>query len=187
MRARRAPAPRAGGRARPGRRVLGDHRQGGQARGDASRRAQRAGRRPWGTGHRGRAAQARLDARREVPSGHTGCRRRHRDLPGSPVTAHKDPSRACFRPVNVLHRTHTNTGRRNFLVPLITSVEMLHLTEREEEILFLAANGYTTRATAELLDLAPGTVDAELVHIYDELGVGDRADAVAVGARLGLV
>ena len=73
------------------------------------------------------------------------------------------------------------------LVPLITSVEMLHLTEREEEILFLAANGYTTRATAELLDLAPGTVDAELVHIYDELGVGERADALAVGARLGLL
>ena len=73
------------------------------------------------------------------------------------------------------------------LVPLITTVEMLNLTELEEEILFLAANGYTTRATAELLHLAPGTVDQELTHIYDELGVGERADALAVWTRLGLI
>jgi DNA-binding CsgD family transcriptional regulator len=70
---------------------------------------------------------------------------------------------------------------------MITSVEMLHLTEREEQILFLAANGYTTRATADLLHIAPGTVDQELTYIYDELGVGERADALAVGTRLGLL
>jgi len=64
---------------------------------------------------------------------------------------------------------------------------MQPLTEREEQILVLAANGYTTNATAELLHLAPGTVDEELVHIYDELGVGERADALAVSARLGLL
>jgi DNA-binding CsgD family transcriptional regulator len=89
--------------------------------------------------------------------------------------------------MSVLHHTHILASIRNFLVPLITSVEMHHLTEREEQILFLAANGYTTRGTADLLHIAPGTVDQELTHLYDELGVGERADALAVSTRLGLL
>jgi DNA-binding CsgD family transcriptional regulator len=61
------------------------------------------------------------------------------------------------------------------------------LTAREREILQLAADGGTSQAIAAILVVSVGTVKTHFEHIYAKLGVRDRASAVAVGIRRGLI
>jgi PAS domain S-box-containing protein len=61
------------------------------------------------------------------------------------------------------------------------------LSNRELEVLTLAAEGYSGPRIAEQLFVSPSTVKTHLEHIYDKLGVGDRAAAVAIALRTGLV
>ena len=61
------------------------------------------------------------------------------------------------------------------------------LTPRESEILALLADGLSTAQIAERLVLGSATIKTHLHHVYDKLGVGDRAAAVAEGRRRGLV
>jgi len=61
------------------------------------------------------------------------------------------------------------------------------LTEREQEVLALIAEGLTAPAVAARLHLAPGTVKTHLGHLYEKLGVSDRAACVAEAMRRGLL
>jgi DNA-binding CsgD family transcriptional regulator len=61
------------------------------------------------------------------------------------------------------------------------------LTLREGEVLQLAAEGLSGPSIGERLFVSRGTVKTHLQHIYDKLGVRDRAGAVARGLRLGLI
>ena len=61
------------------------------------------------------------------------------------------------------------------------------LTPREREILQLAAEGLSGPSIAERLVLSPATVKTHFRNLYEKLGVGDRAAAVAEGMRLGLI
>lgn len=61
------------------------------------------------------------------------------------------------------------------------------LTARERQVLQLAADGRSLREIAEALHLSPGTVRSHLQRIHKKLGVRDRASAVAVALRLGLI
>ena len=61
------------------------------------------------------------------------------------------------------------------------------LSEREIEVLLLAAAGLSGPAIAERLVLSPATVKTHFEHIYVKLGVGDRASAVAQALRTGLI
>jgi DNA-binding CsgD family transcriptional regulator len=61
------------------------------------------------------------------------------------------------------------------------------LTPREEEVLQLAAEGLSGPNIGEQLFVSPGTVKTHFQHIYDKLGVRDRAGAVARGLRLGVI
>jgi len=61
------------------------------------------------------------------------------------------------------------------------------LTAREREILVLVADGLSAPAIAEQLVLSPATVRTHLQHIYEKLGVSDRAAAVAEAMRRGLL
>ena len=61
------------------------------------------------------------------------------------------------------------------------------LSEREIEVLRLAAEGLSGPAIAERLVLSPATVKTHFEHIYVKLGVGDRAAAVAQALRTGLI
>ena len=61
------------------------------------------------------------------------------------------------------------------------------LTPREREILGLIAAGETAPAIADRLGLSPATVRTHLQHLYDKLGVSDRAAAVAQAMRRGLL
>jgi two-component system, NarL family, nitrate/nitrite response regulator NarL len=61
------------------------------------------------------------------------------------------------------------------------------LTSREREILGLIAAGMTAPAIAAQLFLSTATVKTHLAHLYDKLGVGDRAAAAAEAMRRGLL
>jgi two-component system nitrate/nitrite response regulator NarL len=61
------------------------------------------------------------------------------------------------------------------------------LTEREHEILVLIAEGLSAPGVAARLHLAPGTVKTHLSHLYEKLGVSDRAACVAEAMRRGLL
>ena len=57
------------------------------------------------------------------------------------------------------------------------------LTEREREVLQLVANGSSNREAASALFIGEASIKTHLQHIYDKLGVRDRASAVAEGYR----
>jgi len=61
------------------------------------------------------------------------------------------------------------------------------LSVREHEVLVLIAEGLSAPAIGERLHLAPGTVKTHLAHLYDKLGVSDRAACVAEAMRRGLL
>jgi PAS domain S-box-containing protein len=61
------------------------------------------------------------------------------------------------------------------------------LTDREIEVLRLAAEGYSAPRIAERFVISPHTVRTHFQHIYEKLGVSDRAAAVAQALRTGLI
>lgn len=61
------------------------------------------------------------------------------------------------------------------------------LTPREREVLKLTADGHSGPEIGELLHLSPATVKSHMQSLYQKLGVSDRAAAVAVAMRQGLL
>jgi two-component system, NarL family, nitrate/nitrite response regulator NarL len=61
------------------------------------------------------------------------------------------------------------------------------MTEREHQTLRLIAEGLTAPAVADTLHLSTATVKTHLQHIYEKLGVSERAAAVAEAMRRGLL
>lgn len=61
------------------------------------------------------------------------------------------------------------------------------LTERERDVIELAAEALTARQIASRLGLRERTVTTHLEHIYRKLGVSSRVAAVTEAAKLGLV
>jgi two-component system nitrate/nitrite response regulator NarL len=61
------------------------------------------------------------------------------------------------------------------------------LTDREREVLRLAAGGRSVAEIGEDLHLSGATVKTHLHHAYEKLGVSDRAAAVASAMRQGLI
>ena len=61
------------------------------------------------------------------------------------------------------------------------------LTPREREILKLTADGLSAPDIGKRLYLSPATVKTHLQHLYEKLGVSDRAAAVAEAMRRGLL
>ena len=61
------------------------------------------------------------------------------------------------------------------------------VTDREREILELAAEGFTTHQIGRRLGISPRTVEAHIAKLYRKLGVKTRLQAVARAATLGLI
>jgi two-component system nitrate/nitrite response regulator NarL len=76
--------------------------------------------------------------------------------------------------VSEIHAREVDSGR-----PVLTS--------REHEILGLIAEGLTAPAIGRQLYLSTATVKTHLAHLYEKLGVSDRAAAVAEAMRRGLL
>ncbi|WP_432548684.1 response regulator [Kineococcus sp. SYSU DK004] len=66
-------------------------------------------------------------------------------------------------------------------------VAELALSPRELQVLRLVARGAGNRECARRLFISEATVKTHLQHVYDKLGVGDRAAAVAAGYERGLL
>jgi PAS domain S-box-containing protein len=92
-------------------------------------------------------------------------------------------------PSTELVRTLTAIGRElgRFLSRRRAELGPRPLTEREIEVLRLAAAGQSGPRIAEQLVLSHSTVRTHFEHIYEKLGVGDRAAAVAQALRTGLI
>jgi two-component system nitrate/nitrite response regulator NarL len=61
------------------------------------------------------------------------------------------------------------------------------LSAREREVLTLIAKGASAPQIGQQLHLSTGTVKSHLQHLYDKLGVSERAAAVAEAMRRGLL
>jgi DNA-binding NarL/FixJ family response regulator len=61
------------------------------------------------------------------------------------------------------------------------------LSEREQEVLHLVAEGTTSKQIGQQLFLSYRTVDHHLTSVFNKLGVDTRAQAVAVATRDGLL
>jgi DNA-binding NarL/FixJ family response regulator len=90
--------------------------------------------------------------------------------------------RAAYRGEAVL--SPTVAGR---LMGQVRSPSREALSERELEVLRLVASGSTNREAARQLFISEATVKTHLLHIYEKLGVRDRASAVAAGYQRGLL
>jgi two-component system nitrate/nitrite response regulator NarL len=71
-------------------------------------------------------------------------------------------------------------------IRLRTPADPTPLSEREREILSLAAGGKSATEIADKLFLSPATVKTHLQRVYQKLGVSGRAAAVAEAMRRGL-
>ncbi len=60
-----------------------------------------------------------------------------------------------------------------------------HLSDREVDIIKLAARGMTNKEIADELHLSRRTVEGNLRSIFNKLGVGSRTEAVLYGVRKG--
>ena len=72
-------------------------------------------------------------------------------------------------------------------IRLRSADERPFLSEREREILKLVADGLTAPRIGRQLCLATPTVKTHLHHVYEKLGVAERAAAVAEAMRRGLL
>src|SRR5690625_2441012 len=93
---------------------------------------------------------------------------------------------------DVIRAVHDLAGGRAVLAPaalaaLTGADPRAELSRREVEVLRLVADGCTNRAVATRLGIGEATVKTHLVHVYEKLGVGDRASAVRTAWELGLV
>jgi DNA-binding NarL/FixJ family response regulator len=61
------------------------------------------------------------------------------------------------------------------------------LSPRERQVLQLVADGYENKQIAAELELSEATVKTYLRGVFERLEVSSRAEAVAVGLRLGVI
>ncbi len=67
------------------------------------------------------------------------------------------------------------------------SQKKLSLTDREMEVLRLAASGMTNAEIADCLYFSVRTVQVHMTHIFSKLNVGSRTEAVIASLRQGLI
>jgi DNA-binding NarL/FixJ family response regulator len=61
------------------------------------------------------------------------------------------------------------------------------LTQRECDVLELLCSGASHREVARILDIAAGTVQTHVKHVYDKLGASNKAEAVRIALDSRLV
>ena len=62
-----------------------------------------------------------------------------------------------------------------------------YLTEREQNVVYYLAQGFTNEEIAESLHISVHTVKAHLEAIYEKLGVTNRVQAAMKAVSLGLI
>jgi two-component system, NarL family, response regulator LiaR len=67
------------------------------------------------------------------------------------------------------------------------ALQVEQLTEREMEVLALAAKGYTNKAIGVQLGISDRTVQGHLAHIFNKLQAGSRTEAVMRAVSMGWI
>ena len=99
-----------------------------------------------------------------------------------------DAIRAVYAGESVLHPAVARRVICRLVSPAPGHIEtrvIEPLSEREMEVLKLAAKGISNKGIAEQLFLSPRTVQAHLGNIFTKLGVASRTEAVLYGLRKG--
>jgi len=99
-----------------------------------------------------------------------------------------DAIRAVNSGESVLHPTIARRVIERLTSPANSGTEARStepLSDREVDVLKLAAKGISNKDIAEQLFLSPRTVQVHLGHIFNKLGVASRTEAVLYGLRRG--
>jgi DNA-binding CsgD family transcriptional regulator len=99
--------------------------------------------------------------------------------------ADRDVLAAIAGPLNNALRRGRRRHRAQTAIAAADSDGLGELTDRELQVLELAARGRTNRAIASTVGVSPRTVAKHLEHIYRKLGVTSRAAAVYATAAAG--
>lgn len=97
--------------------------------------------------------------------------------------------RAVYGGESILHPAIARKVINHFSKPdsRQTTDDLLEqLTEREVEVLRLAAKGMSNRDISRELSISVRTVQTHLSNVFNKLGVGSRTEAVVLGLRKGL-
>jgi DNA-binding NarL/FixJ family response regulator len=97
-----------------------------------------------------------------------------------------DAARNAIEGNAVIHPQLTKTFIEEVRLGEATS-DATPLSKREREILQRVADGATTKQVAADLGISPHTVKTHLERIFEKLGANDRAQAVAIAIRTGIV
>ena len=97
-----------------------------------------------------------------------------------------DAARNAIEGNAVIHPQLTKTFIEEVRLGETTS-DTTPLSKREREILQRVADGATTKLVATDLGISPHTVKTHLERIFEKLGANDRAQAVAIAIRTGIV
>lgn len=68
-----------------------------------------------------------------------------------------------------------------------TTAESTRLTEREQEVLVLLAEGLSAAEVGEKLFMSESTAKSHIARIYQKLGAANRAQALVTAMRIGLL
>jgi len=104
------------------------------------------------------------------------------------VRAHEliDAIRAVYAGESVLHPVIASRVIQRLVKPTVEETRAVELlSERELEILKLAAKGINNRDIAEQLFVSPRTVQVHLGNIFNKLGVASRTEAILYGLKRG--
>jgi two-component system, NarL family, response regulator LiaR len=103
------------------------------------------------------------------------------------VRAHEliDAIRAVYAGESVLHPVVASRVIRRVVTPTPETKSVEPLSDREMEILKLAAKGISNKDIAEKVFLSPRTVQVHLGNIFNKLGVASRTEAVLFGLKRG--
>ncbi|MEV5985618.1 response regulator transcription factor [Streptomyces sp. NPDC052051] len=104
-----------------------------------------------------------------------------RDLVEACRAAMRDESFICPGVERALVRTYLDRLRRGDGLPERT------ITDREEEILKLVAEGHTSKEIGELLFISAKTVERHRANLLHKLGMRDRLDLTRYAIRAGLI
>ncbi|MEU5551843.1 response regulator transcription factor [Micromonospora sp. NPDC047793] len=99
------------------------------------------------------------------------------------------PPEDLIRAVRAAHRGESvlAPSAASQLIGRVRKPTGLALSNRELEVLQLVADGASNREAARLLFVSEASIKTHLQHVYDKLGVRDRAAAVGEGYRRGLL
>jgi NarL family two-component system response regulator LiaR len=107
-------------------------------------------------------------------------------LKGVQVREVIDAIRAVYAGESVLHPVVARRVIDRMVSPAKNKTEVAEpLSEREMEVLKLAATGISNKEIAQQLFLSPRTVQVHLGNVFNKLGVASRTEAILYGLKRG--